>query len=82
MNSLGATSGQDGIPLAEGDPGLLSAGGSEKSLETFAQRAASSVIVLHCPVLDLLDEAYKISGYSIALTNSNLTMCLQILTRT
>lgn len=68
MNSLGATSGQDGVPLVEGNPGLLGAGGSKKGLETFAQRAASSIIVLHGPVLDLLAEAYKMSGYSTALT--------------
>lgn len=71
INSLGATGGQNGFPLVEGDPGFLSAGGSEKGLEAFAQRTASSVIVLHCPVLDLLAESYKISGYSTALANSN-----------
>ncbi len=65
MNSLGAASGQDGVPLAEGDPGLLGAGGSEKGLETFAHRAASSVIVLHCLILDLLAEARKTICYSI-----------------
>lgn len=70
MNSLGATSGQDGIALVEGDPGLLGAGRSEKGLETFAQRAASSIIVLHCTVLDLLADVYTISGYSTALTTS------------
>lgn len=59
INSLGATGGQNGFPLVEGDPGFLSAGGSEKGLEAFAQRTASSVIVLHCPVLDLLAESYK-----------------------
>lgn len=62
-NSLGATSGQDGVPLVEGDPGLLGAGSSEESLKTFAQRAASSIIVLHCPVLHLLAEAHKICVY-------------------
>lgn len=66
MNSLCATSGQDGVPLVEGDPGLLGAGGSEKGLETFAHRTTSSVVILHCPVLDLLAKAYKISGYSTA----------------
>lgn len=76
MNSLGATSGQDGVSLAEGDPGFLSAGGSEKSSETFAKRAASSIIVLHCPVLNLLAEAYNMSGYSTSLTSSNLTKCV------
>lgn len=59
INSLCATSGQDGIPLTEGDPWLLSAGGSEKRLETFAHRTASSIIVLHCLILDLLTEAKK-----------------------
>lgn len=63
-NSLCASSGQDGVTLVEGDPGLLCAGGSEEGLETFAQRAACSVVVFHCPVLDLLVEAYKIAGYS------------------
>lgn len=61
---LGATSGQDGVPLAEGDPGLFSAGTSKKCLKAFAQRAASAVIVLHCPILDLLAEAFGIGGYS------------------
>lgn len=70
MNSLGATSGQDGVPLVEGDPGLLGAGGSEKRLDPFAQRAARSVIVLHCLVLDLLAEANTKSGYSTALTTT------------
>lgn len=59
INSLCAASGQDGIPLIEGDPWLLGAGGSEKRLETFAHRTASSIIVLHCPILDLLTEAKK-----------------------
>lgn len=31
-NLLGTTSSQNGIPLAERDPGLLGAGGSKKSL--------------------------------------------------
>lgn len=72
MNSLGATSGQDGVSLAEGDPGFLSAGGSEKSSETLAKRTASSIIVLHCLVLNLLAEAYNMSDYSTSLTNLNL----------
>lgn len=68
MNSLGTTSGQDGVPLSERDPGFLCAGGSEKGLETFAHRTASSIIVLHCAVLDLLAEEYKRSDYSTDLT--------------
>lgn len=83
-NSLGPTSGQYGVSLAEGDPRLLGAWGSEKGLETFAQRAASSIIVLHCPVLDLLAKAYTISGYFTALTNQtwqkDTDICLKILT--
>lgn len=55
---FGATGGQDGISLAEGDPGFLGAGGSEKGLETLAERAASSVIVLHCPILDLTSHSF------------------------
>lgn len=31
-NLLGATSGQNGVAFAEGNPGLLSAGGSTKCL--------------------------------------------------
>lgn len=59
INSPCAASGQDGIPLIEGDPWLLGAGGSEKRLQTFAHWAASSIIVLHCPILDLLTEVNK-----------------------
>lgn len=53
-NLLGATSGQNSVTFAEGNPGLLSAGGSTKRLETLAQRTARSIVVLHCLVLDLL----------------------------
>lgn len=63
-NLLGATSGQNSVALTEGNAGLLSARGSKKCLETFAQRTASSVIVLHCLVLDLLAESFQIRGYS------------------
>lgn len=70
MNSLGATGSQDGVPLAEGDSGLLCAGGSEKGLKTLADRAASTIIVFHRPVLDLLAEAKHKSGYSTALTRT------------
>lgn len=66
-NLLGATSGQNSLALAEGNPGLLSTGGSKKCLETLAQWTARSVIVLHCLVLDLLAEAYRICGYSYCL---------------
>lgn len=72
---LGSTSGQDGVPLAEGDPGLFSAGGSKKCLKAFAQRAASAIIVLHCPILDLLAEAFGIRGYSTtSLIQENKTL--------
>lgn len=63
MNILCAASGQDGVPFAEGDPRLLGAGSSEKGLKAFANWAASTVIFLHCLVLDLLIVAYSISGY-------------------
>lgn len=58
-NLLGAASGQNGVALAEGDPGLLRAGGSKKGLQAFAQRTASSVVVLHRLVLDLLGGDYR-----------------------
>lgn len=66
-NLLGATSGQNRVALAEGNPGLLSAGGSTKRLETLAQWTTRSVIVLHCLVLDLLAEPFQICGYSYCL---------------
>lgn len=66
-NLLCATSGQNSIAFAEGNSGLLSAGGSTKRLETLAQRTARAVIVLHCLVLDLLAEAFQVCGYSYCL---------------
>lgn len=70
MNLLGASGGQNGVPFTEGDSWLLGAGSSEKGLETLAERAASSIIVFHCLILDLLADTYKIHGYSIALTTT------------
>lgn len=59
-NSLGATCGQNSVTLVEGDPRLLGAGRPEECLETFAHRAAGSTVVLHCPILHLLEEAKMI----------------------
>lgn len=59
-NSLGATCGQNSVALVEGDPRLLGAGRPEECLETFAHRAAGSTVVLHCPILHLLEEAKMI----------------------
>lgn len=67
INLLGATGGKDSVSLAEGDSGLLSAGGSKKGLQTLCERAAGSIIVLHCPVLDLLVKANTTPGYFSAL---------------
>lgn len=74
-NLLGATSGQNSLAFAEGNPGLLSTGGSTKCLETLAQWTARSVIVLHCLVLDLLAEAFRICGYSYCLFK-DLLICV------
>lgn len=59
-NSLGATCGQNSVALDEGDPWLLGAGCPEERLETFAYRAAGSTVVLHCPILHLLEETKMI----------------------
>lgn len=53
-----ATSCQDGVPLNEGDSGLFGAGGSEKGLESLAERTAGSIIVLHCLILDLTSHSF------------------------
>lgn len=57
INSLGASCGQDGVALVQGDPRLLGAGRPEECLKTFAHRTAGSTIVLHGPILHLLEDA-------------------------
>lgn len=65
---FGAPGCEDGLPLAEGDPGLLCTGGPEEGVDPFAHWAASPVVVFYHSVLDLA--SHPLVSFLLQLLNS------------
>ena len=73
QNLLGAPGCKNGLPLAEGDPGLLCTWSPKEGVDPLAQWATGPIVVLHYPVLDLLAKAQPKQHYSTNTTRYHHT---------